>query len=91
MDPDIFTLFFTIISFGIIIGLNKKYWHYKMGWRFAIGWFLFMAGLAGQIKEQIFFQGIEFFSPSFMASLTLMIGGLALWLIKAKKEKDRKV
>lgn len=91
MDSDVFTLLFTIISFGIIIWLNKKYWHYKMGWRFVIGWFLFTAGLAGQIKEQIFFKGAEFLSPSFMASVTLMIGGLALWLVKAKKEKGRKV
>ncbi|MDO8511542.1 MAG: hypothetical protein Q7S55_05250 [Nanoarchaeota archaeon] len=82
MDKDVQSfLLFMFFVFGFMV-LNDKYWKYKTGWRYWVGVILCSLGISGFIID---LRNVNFIT--ILASLTYIVPGSAIWLIKAEKMK----
>lgn len=87
LDSDVqHFLLFLIVVFLISV-LNKSVFKYKTGVRFIIGVGILSLGISGFIINT-FYSGFE--PISLVATLILVIIGLSIMLIKAKKETGKK-
>ena len=85
-DRDVQAFLLLLIVAFLISVLNKYVFKYKAGIRFIIGAVILSLGISSLIQTILY---LEFEPPKLAATFILIIIGLPIMLIKAKKENKK--